>query len=119
MKNASLVLGEFFDVLPDAVVVVDGAGSIVFANVAISNLLGFKADELLGKPLGILIPENFRGAHERHLARFRDSGAPTPMGARPLLQALHKSGHEKPISISRCKHYIQFSSFKTDFDFEM
>ena len=100
MKNANLVLGQFFDVLPDAVIVVDDTGSIVFANSAIANLLGFTADELLGQPLGILIPETFRGAHEKHLARFRDSGAPTSMGARPLLQALHKSGHEKPVSIS-------------------
>lgn len=100
MKHAKLVLGEFFDVLPDAVVVVDASGSIVFANVAISTLLGFTPDELLGQSLGILIPENFRDVHERHLARFRESGTPTPMGARPLLQALHKSGQEKPVSIS-------------------
>ncbi|UCH40568.1 MAG: diguanylate cyclase [Gammaproteobacteria bacterium] len=100
MKNTELVLGEFFNVLPDAVIMVDSRGNIVFANEAVNGLLGYAADELVDQPLGILIPENFRDAHASHVLRFRDQGKATAMGARPLLSALHKSGHEKPISIS-------------------
>ncbi len=100
MKKSALVLDDFFDLLPDAVVLVDSEGRIVFANIAIRWLLGYEPDELKNQPLGILIPENFRGTHEKHLARFRESGKPTSMGNRPLLHALHESGQEKPISIS-------------------
>ena len=100
MKDTVLVLGDLFDVLPDAIVVVDGTGMIVFANDAVSGLLDYSADELTGRSLSFLIPENYRMAHEAHFANFFDRGKPTSMGARPLLSALHKSGEEIPVSIS-------------------
>jgi len=100
MKDKVLVLGELFNVLPDAMVVVDGAGLIVFANTAVKELLGFSAEELMGQPLESLIPETIRIAHEAHFKRFHEQGKATSMGARPLLNALHKSGREVPISIS-------------------
>lgn len=100
MKETVLVLGDLFNVLPDAIVVVDGAGMIVFANAAVSGLLDYSAEELVGQPLDCLIPEDYRSAHESHFARFYDRGRPTSMGARPLLSVLHKSGRETPVSIS-------------------
>jgi diguanylate cyclase (GGDEF)-like protein/PAS domain S-box-containing protein len=100
MKDTVLVLGDLFNVLPDAIVVVDGAGMIVFANAAVSGLLDYSADELTGQSLNCLIPENYRMAHEAHFAKFYDHGKPTSMGARPLLSALRKSGKEIPVSIS-------------------
>ena len=100
MKDKLLVLGDLFNVLPDAMVVVDGAGLIVFANTAVKKLLGYSAEELMGQPLGGLIPESNRTVHESHFKRFHAQGKATSMGARPLLNALHKSGREAPISIS-------------------
>lgn len=100
MKETVLVLCDLFNVLPDAIVVVDGTGMIVFANATVSGLLDYSVDELVGQPLNCLIPENYRRAHESHFARFYDRGKPTSMGARPLLSALHKSGRETPVSIS-------------------
>jgi diguanylate cyclase (GGDEF)-like protein/PAS domain S-box-containing protein len=100
MKDTVLLLGDLFNVLPDAIVVVDGAGLIVFANAPVKGLLDYSADELMGQPLNCLIPESYRKAHESHFAKFFDRGKPTSMGARPLLSALHKSGREIPISIS-------------------
>jgi diguanylate cyclase (GGDEF)-like protein/PAS domain S-box-containing protein len=100
MKDKLLVLGDLFNVLPDAMVVVDGAGLIVFANTTVKKLLGYSAEELMGRPLQCLIPESNREVHETHFKRFHDQGKATSMGARPLLNALHKSGRETPISIS-------------------
>lgn len=71
MKNTVLVLGDLFNVLPDAIVVVDGAGLIVFANASVKGLLDYSADELMGQPLNCLIPESYRKANESH---FADSG---------------------------------------------
>lgn len=100
MKDTDLVLADLFNVLPDAIVVVDGAGLIVFANTAVSGLLDYSADELIGQSLNCLIPESYRKAHESHFANFYERGKPTSMGARPLLSALHKSGREAAVSIS-------------------
>ena len=100
MKDTVLILGDVFNVLPDTMLVVDASGSIVFANTAVTGLLGYGPEELMGRPLGDLIPERFRAAHETHLATFRDTGKTTSMGVRPLLKAVCKSGEETPVSIS-------------------
>jgi diguanylate cyclase (GGDEF)-like protein/PAS domain S-box-containing protein len=100
MKDTLLVLGDLLNVLPDAIVAVDGTGRIVFANAQVYGLLGYIPDELEGQPLGYLIPKTYRTEHKSHFAKFRDHGKPMPMGDRPLLYALHKSGSEMPVSIS-------------------
>jgi len=100
MKDTVLVLEDLFNVLPDAMVVVDSTGSIVFTNAAVFDLLGYAPEELAGQSLSCLIPERHRSAHESHLAIFRGSGKPASMGARPLLHAVDKAGNEKPISIA-------------------
>lgn len=100
MKFTLSSFARFADIMPDTIVVVDGAGRIVCANPAIESLLGYSAEEVVGEPLGCLIPQAYRAAHERHFAQFRERTIPTAMGARPLLAALHKSGVEAPISIS-------------------
>ena len=100
MTSSLSDVADLFDVLPDAVIVVDGAGRIAFANTAVRRALGYAAEELVGQPLGRLIPQSYRTQHEHHLARFREQGQPRAMGSRPVLQALSKTGEEVPVSIS-------------------
>ncbi|WP_293904577.1 PAS domain-containing protein [Phenylobacterium sp.] len=47
---------EFSEVNPDAVVVVDAAGRINFANRRVEAMLGYAPSELLGKSPDILVP---------------------------------------------------------------
>jgi diguanylate cyclase (GGDEF)-like protein/PAS domain S-box-containing protein len=100
VKDVLVSLGDLFDVLPDAIIVVDGAGRIALANAAVQRILGYAAEELVGQPLERLIPERYRAQHERQVRRFRQQGTATVMGSRPVLHALGKSGMELPISIS-------------------
>jgi diguanylate cyclase (GGDEF)-like protein/PAS domain S-box-containing protein len=93
-------VADLIDVLPDGAIVIDGLGQIAFANAAAALLLGYAAEELVGQPLGRLIPERFRAQHELHVAQFREKGQPGAMSARPVLFALDKSGKEIPVSIS-------------------
>lgn len=100
MKETVLALHELFDILPDAAVIVDATGNIVFANSSVRRVLGYDPDELMEQPLGILIPQRFRSLHETQLAQFREVGHSTAMGERPLLQAVRKGGEEIAVSIS-------------------
>ncbi len=93
-------LGRVFDLLPDAVVVVDPRGTIMLASSAVTSILGYFPDELVGKSLSCLIPERYRGRHGELVEQFRDSGQAGPMSARPLLPALAKDGKERPVSIA-------------------
>ena len=100
MKDTVLELEKLFDVLPDAIVVVDSQGHIVFANKSVSDLLGYQPEALIGEDLGCLVPERYRRLHARQFSWFHLQGAPTAMGNRPILSALHHSGEEVAISIA-------------------
>ena len=56
--------------MPDALVVADSNGAIRFWNAGAERLFGFSAEEALGQPLDIIIPERLRG---RHWAGFHET----------------------------------------------
>lgn len=93
---------DLLDILPDAVVMVDAHGGIVYANPAIEPLLGHPPESLRGQALELLLPPALRERHARQVAAYREDGAPTLMGRRPVLSALHRSGRVVPVSISIC-----------------
>ena len=48
---------------PDAIVIVDERGRIVFVNTQAEQLFGYQRSELIGHALETLIPERHRGRH--------------------------------------------------------
>ena len=100
MKDTLLALSDLLNMLPDAVVIVDGKGRITFANAHIEGLLGYTPGELEKQPLERLIPKQYRAEHKVHLERFQENGQAMVMGDRPLIYGLDKSGGEIPISVS-------------------
>lgn len=88
------------DAAADAMVAVDGSGRIVYANPAMTDLLGYQPEEVLGERLEMLIPARFRPAHAGHVSVFRQSGLGRQIGRRPLLRALARDGSERAVSIA-------------------
>ena len=48
---------------PDAMIMVDRSGSIVFANRQAAHLFGYPMTELIGQPVEILVPDKYRADH--------------------------------------------------------
>jgi PAS domain S-box-containing protein len=88
------------DLAPDATIVVDAHGTIVFANAQIEQTFGYRAEEIVGLSIEALLPERFRAAHPKHRERFATQPKPRPMGAGLALYGHHKDGHEFPVEIS-------------------
>jgi diguanylate cyclase len=101
-RHAHLAIGDLLDILPDAVIMVDADGRVVYANPAVQSLLGYAPAELLDEPLTRLVPHKLRERHAALAADFRRSGTPMMMGARAGVHAVHRSGHLVPVSISLC-----------------
>lgn len=89
----------------DAIISVDEAQRIVMYNAAAERIFGWSADEVLGKPLEILVPERARAIHRQYLEHF-GAGAETArkMADRGLaFFGLRKSGEEFPADASISK----------------
>lgn len=88
------------DLAPDATVIVDGDGTIVFANAQMERTFGYAPSELTGVPVETLLPQRFRGAHAAHRSDFAARARSRPMGEGLTLFGQHKSGREFPVEIS-------------------
>jgi len=80
---------------PDALIVIDDGGSIHFANDTVTELLGHRPGDLVGRSVDTLVPERFRRRHERHVAGFMLAPSNREMGVRLAhLFALRADGTE-------------------------
>ena len=111
MKKTNLALDDLLNILPDAIVVVDAAGRIKFANDSIRELLGYDPDELTDRMLDCLIPKSYRNEHWAHFAKFQKQGERIAMGDRALVYGLCKSGEEKPVSVSVANIHLDGEKF--------
>jgi two-component system CheB/CheR fusion protein len=84
---------------PNAMVMVDRAGKIVLVNARTETLFGYSREELLDRPVEMLLPDSFRGDHRRLREGFEQHPEARPMGLGRDLRARRKDGSEFPVEI--------------------
>lgn len=84
----------------DSIILADGRGTILSWNRAAARLFGYTDEEVRGRPMTILMPPRHRAAHERGLARVRDTGRSRLIGHLVELEGLRKDGSEFPLELS-------------------
>jgi adenylate cyclase len=84
----------------DAIVCADGSGSITLWNPAAERILGHCAEDVIGRPLTVIIPERYRAAHEAGIARMTAGGTPRLIGSTAEVSALRADGSEVPVELS-------------------
>jgi PAS domain S-box-containing protein len=58
------------EAFPSGMISVNGDGAIVMINGEVERLFGYRREELLGRPVEILLPDNLRGQHASHRNGF-------------------------------------------------
>jgi PAS domain S-box-containing protein len=85
---------------PDAMIIIDSSGVIVFANDQVTNLFGHANEDIVGKPIEILLPDRFRHRHVGHRSSYTSNVRVRPMGMGLDLFGIRKDGVEFPVEIS-------------------
>jgi len=97
---SSEMVRSVLDSAPDAMIIIDPGGAILFANTQVSALFGYSAGELLGSPVEMLMPDRFRARHTGHRASYGQNVRVRPMGMGLDLYGMRKDGTEFPVEIS-------------------
>jgi len=100
VQITSTGLHQFFDISPDALVIVNQAGTIVMVNRQAETLLGYAHEECVGQQLELLLPQRFRQAHIEHRKHYFAAPITRQMGAGLHLSGRRKNGTEFPVDIS-------------------
>ena len=88
-----------FEFSPNAVVIADDMGLIRCANPRAAELFGYAADELIGQPAEILVPERFRAGHPDRRGVDRATLQAQQAGKVIELFGQRKDGVEFPIDV--------------------
>ncbi|MBP3955171.1 PAS domain S-box protein [Gemmata sp. G18] len=97
-------LAEILDITEDGVVTADVRHEIVLFNRGAAKLFGYEPEEVLGRPLELLLPERFRHPHPGQVEEFARAPAPARlMGERREVFGKRRDGSEFPAEISISK----------------
>jgi PAS domain S-box-containing protein len=88
-----------FELLPDAILVVDQRGVIRYANRQAGQLFGREPATLVSSPVEMLLPEHLRERHVAHRAKYYLAPHMRPMGAGLDLVARRADGTTFPVDI--------------------
>ena len=100
MKITDLQFREAMNLAPDAMLLVDETGQILFASQQVETLLGYRPADLLGQSIDLLLPDNLRSSHAAHRADYAVDPRTRSMGSGLELHARHQSGNNVPVEIS-------------------
>jgi PAS domain S-box-containing protein len=104
LRRSEARFAGIFSISGDATIAVDEHQHIRLFNDGAERIFGYARSEVVGAPLGLLLPERYREAHRHHVERF--GTGPTHarrMGERSELFGQRKSGEEFPAEASISK----------------
>jgi PAS domain S-box-containing protein len=84
----------------DAIISANDQGKIISWNKAAEKIFGYSQEEAAGRSLDMIVPERFREAHNKGMARISKGGSPRVIGKTVELSGLHKNSTEFPIELS-------------------
>ncbi|HEY9028711.1 MAG TPA: PAS domain S-box protein, partial [Burkholderiaceae bacterium] len=94
------VFRSLFAAYPDALLLVDGSGTIVLANPSAAALLGYGVEELMGLGVDALVPDAIRPRHAAYREAYGHAPRARPMGTQMELVAKRRNGSEVMVEIA-------------------
>ncbi|VVE17171.1 Sensor protein FixL [Pandoraea aquatica] len=98
--SVSVDVRQLVEVVGDAIVVADPQNIITLWNSGAQKMFGFSAEEAVGQPLDIIIPDRLRARHNEGYAKTMETGQ-TKYGSDLLkVPAAHKDGRAMSIAFT-------------------
>lgn len=90
--------------ISEGLLTIDTESRILYVNPGIEQILGYRPEDMVGSPMMKIIPERLRPAHTAGLKQYLETGEKHIDWTGVELPALHKDGHEVPVSVSLREH---------------
>jgi PAS domain S-box-containing protein len=84
----------------DGIITIDSHGLIRSYNPAAEHILGYRADEMLGRNVACLMPESHGNRHGQYVQRYLETTEARIIGIGREVEARHKNGRLFPIDLA-------------------
>ncbi len=111
LRNDNHQFEALFKYATIGIVVTDYSGFIINFNTYAETQFGYSREELVGKPVEVLIPHNLHHVHIGHRKDFYKHPEPRRMGEGRDLYALKKDGTKFPVEVSLSYYTIDEENF--------
>ena len=102
-----LLFQEILSSASDAILSMDETQRIILFNKQAEAIFGYQPQEVIKKPLNLLLPDRFRESHVEHVKGFTTEDVTRRyMSQRPELIGLRKNGEEFPVEITISKSKV-------------
>ena len=73
LQKSQARFAGILEIANDAIISIDRTQRITLFNQGAEKMFGYKIEDILGEPLNLLLPEQFRNAHPQHIKQFAQS----------------------------------------------
>ena len=100
MNSHVIRLNSIIETAIDGIITIDDRGYIESINPAAARLFGYKAEELIGKKINVLMPMPHRKEHDKYLHRYQSTGDAHIIGIGREVEGLKKDGNTFPFRLA-------------------
>ena len=93
-------LRSVLETVPDALITIDEYGIVESLSPSAETMFGYAADEVVGRNVKMLMPAHFHDAHDRHLARYRETNEKRIIGVGREVSGQRKDGSGFPLNLA-------------------
>jgi PAS domain S-box-containing protein len=93
-------LRSILDTVPEAMVVIDEAGTITSFSAAAERLFGYGTGDVVGRNVRILMPQPDRGAHDGYIERYLTTGERRIIGYGRVVTGQKQDGSHFPMELA-------------------
>lgn len=112
-RRAETMLSSILDNIFDSIIVIDEQGQIRTFNQGAERMFGYSAGEVIGRNIGVLMPDPHRMDHDAYIQRYLETGHKKVIGIGRQIMALRKDGTTFPADLAVSEFFMDNTRYFT------